>query len=417
VEVDSIPEDIQEKIAPAGSADLVVGLLAGLSQTAIAELCEALGNLPGSPRIVVLQTNPPGQEATINSPAADANSPVSLLPWSVAGPDPTAAQVQSIPAAFHSLFAATEKMSARACCLIASEMESPTPHWICQMLHPLLDSDWDLVLPYYAPRKLQGLLNSSILYPLTRCLYGKTIHNPLGPDVAVSRRLAQRILGANPNSNGNSNLAHPLTSLAPVASCENMQICQVHVGARVYPPMDWMNMSSLIAQVMGSVFLEMERSVACWQRTRGSVSVPTRGEPLPAPEETAALDVNRMVETFQLGVRDLQEIWSLVLPPATLLELRKLSRLKPEQVYMPDDLWARIVYDFALAHRLRTINRDHLLRSMTPLYLAWVVSYARDLETVGAGTVEQRIERLALAYEAAKPYLISRWRWPDRFNP
>jgi len=176
-------------------------------------------------------------------------------------------------------------------------------------------------------------------------------------------------------------------------------------------------MSSLVAQVLGPIFLEMERCAACWQRTRGSMSVPAFGDRFSLPQETATLDLNRMVETFQLGVRDLQEIWSLVLPPATLLELRKLSRMTPDRVYMPDELWTRIVYDFALAHRLRTINRDHLLKSMTPLYMAWVVSYAREMEIAGAGTVEQRIERLALAYEAAKPYFISRWRWPDRFNP
>jgi hypothetical protein len=51
------------------------------------------------------------------------------------------------------------------------------------------------------------------------------------------------------------------------------------------------------------------------------------------------------------------------------------------------------------------------------LYLTWVVSFARDLEGAEATAVEKRIERLALAYEAVKPYLISRWRWPDRFNP
>ena len=164
-------------------------------------------------------------------------------------------------------------------------------------------------------------------------------------------------------------------------------------------------------------FLEMDRSAPCWQRARGSVSVPVRGEFQPASPETGTLDLNRMVETFRLGVRDLQEIWSLVLPPATLFEIRKVSRSAPDQVNMPDELWARSVYDFALAHRLRTINRDHLLRSMTPLYLAWVVSYARELETAGPMDVEHRIERLALAYESAKPYLISRWRWPDRFNP
>jgi hypothetical protein len=163
----------------------------------------------------------------------------------------------------------------------------------------------------------------------------------------------------------------------------------------------------------------MERCAAHWQKTRGSVSLPARGESVSLAEDadSADLNLNRMIETFQLGVRDLQEIWGLVLPPATLFELRKLSRMKPEHVSMPDDLWARIVYDFALAHHLRTINRDHLLRSMTPLYLAWVASYARELENAGPADVEQRIERLSLAYEAHKPYLISRWRWPDRFNP
>ena len=42
---------------------------------------------------------------------------------------------------------------------------------------------------------------------------------------------------------------------------------------------------------------------------------------------------------------------------------------------MADDLWVRIVYDFILAYRLRTLNRGHLLGALTPLYLAWVASH------------------------------------------
>jgi glucosylglycerate synthase len=70
-----------------------------------------------------------------------------------------------------------------------------------------------------------------------------------------------------------------------------------------------------------------------------------------------------------------------------------------------------------LAHRLRTISRDHLLKSMTPLYLAWVASYAHALATEGGAASELRLERLSVAYESSKSYLVSRWRWPDRFNP
>jgi hypothetical protein len=173
----------------------------------------------------------------------------------------------------------------------------------------------------------------------------------------------------------------------------------------------------LLAQILSPIFSDMERNAACWQRMRPSVHVPTIGEPLSVSQDTGTVDISRMMESFQLGVRDLQEIWGLVLPPSTLLELRKLARLPSEQFRMPDDLWVRIVYDFALAHRLRTINRDHLLKSMTPLYLAWVSSYAHDLETAGSTAWEERLERLSVAYEAGKTYLVSRWRWPDRFNP
>ena len=81
-----------------------------------------------------------------------------------------------------------------------------------------------------------------------------------------------------------------------------------------------------------------------------------------------------MIASFQLGYRNLQEVWSLVLSPATILELKRLTRAAAEQFRMPDELWVRVIYDFALAHRLRVMSRDHLLRSLTPLYLAWVAS-------------------------------------------
>jgi hypothetical protein len=419
VDVESIPQQKAEKPALIESADLIVGILADFDAASITNLCGGLRTLNGSPRIVVLQRDSPA----VNGAPADTpqipqeNESIAIMPWSAAGPDPLGAPMQSISIACQTLFAMTEKLNARGCCFVASQMESPEPDWVCQLLSPMIDSEFDLVAPYYAPRKLQGLLNSGIVYPLTRCLYGKRIHNPFGPDFGVSRRLLQKVLKLNRNTNGASSMSHPLASLAPVASCENLDVCQVNLGARVYPPTDWGSMSSLIAQVLGPIFLEMERNAACWQRTRGSLTVPAHGERPLTSQETGTLELSRMVETFQLGVRDLQEIWNLVLPPATLLELRKLSRVPPEKVSLPDELWARIVFDFALAHRLRTINRDHLLRSMTPLYLAWVVSYARELEAAGPAAIEQRIERLALAYETAKPYLISRWRWPDRFNP
>ncbi|MGH9371982.1 MAG: hypothetical protein ACRD15_10680, partial [Vicinamibacterales bacterium] len=75
------------------------------------------------------------------------------------------------------------------------------------------------------------------------------------------------------------------------------------------------------------------------------------------------------------------------------------------------------VYDFALGHRLRVITRDHLLRSLTPLYLGWLASFVLEVRFAPPDEAHARIERLCLAFEAEKPYLISQWRWPERFRP
>jgi hypothetical protein len=122
-----------------------------------------------------------------------------------------------------------------------------------------------------------------------------------------------------------------------------------------------------------------------------------------------------MLDAFHLAYTNLREIWSLVLPPNTLLGLKRLSLTEGAAFRMPDGLWARIVFDFLLAYRLRTINRGHLLGALIPLYLAWVASH---INVTASGTnPERHIEAVAAAFEADKPYLVSRWRWPDRFNP
>ena len=82
-----------------------------------------------------------------------------------------------------------------------------------------------------------------------------------------------------------------------------------------------------------------------------------------------------MIEGFRLAYSNLLEIWSLVLPPNTLLGLKRLSMVDPASFRMPENLWARIVYDFLIAYRLRTINRGHLLGALIPLYLAWVAGH------------------------------------------
>jgi len=324
--------------------------------------------------------------------------------------------LQSVSNAYRRVFAVGSKLGVRACGVIASGDRDATRQWIYRLIQPVLDLGFDFVAPCYTRQKMEGLLNRNVLSPLHRALYGEQLENPMGPDFGLSGKLLQRILGQDSARRGGSE-HNVLAAIASAAACGGFQVCETHLGVRTQRPTDWGNLSTLLAEVLGATFVEMEGRAAHWQSIRGSKTLPRFGSPEASPPDTGTVDVHGMIESFQLGTQNLQDVWGLILPPTTLLELKRLSRVPENQFRIPDHLWVRIVYDFALGHRLRTISRDHLLRSITPLYLGWIASYALEMQTAGLAEVDSRIERLSKAYEDNKSYLVSRWRWPDRFNP
>jgi hypothetical protein len=344
-------------------------------------------------------------------PSADARW--RLLPSSHLMFDP-GAPAQSISEGFRAIFDSTKALGAKACAVIASDPSAVTGAWAAGLLQPALQGGFDLVAPCYARHPFEGVLNRSVIYPLTRALYGKQVRNPLGPDFGLSARLLERVMPLL-TSGALRNRLHPLASLTAEAVTAGMNVCQSHLGTRIYSSPD--DVSSVLVQVMNPLFADVERYAPQWQRVRGSQPVPEYGQAQFVPNPGSPVDVRRLYESFQIGTRNLRDIWSLVLPPSTLVELARMARASAETFRMPDAMWARIVYDFALAWRVRAISRDHLLRAMTPLYLGWVASYAREVEQGDYAFVEGRLEESCMAWESAKSYLVSRWRWPDRFNP
>ncbi len=61
---------------------------------------------------------------------------------------------------------------------------------------------------------------------------------------------------------------------------------------------------------------------------------------------------------------------------------------------MEDELWTRVVMDFACAHKHQRVARNHLLKSLTPLYLARVASFVTETRHLVSSEVEERIERV-----------------------
>lgn len=411
-----IPEVAKHQLERIGSADVVVGiagsLAAGQLRTRAATALQELGPGVGSLRFVfawpgVLPEPAPG--------AAAEDSPVILLPFSP--PALGGAEFWAgISANQRAVLALAASLNARVCIVLGSDLAGLDAHALQLLTYAILDRQCGLVMPIYPVSKYDGLINSGILSPLSRALYGKRVRFPLTFDFAASGSLCASLAHAGPSANAaGPPLLWPVT--VAVTQAAQVPVGQVHVEVHHKVATEGLELSAVLGQLTGSLFNEMDLCASHWQRIRGSQPTPAWGYAPDREPDAPPPDPQPMLDSFLLGSRSLDEVWRLILPPNTMLELRRLTRLAPGQFHMPDELWAGIVYDFALAWRLRTISRGHLVGALTPLYLGWVASYLREVSNLSSTDTEQRLEKMARAWEEKKPYLLSRWRWPDRFNP
>jgi hypothetical protein len=419
-----LSEETKTGIEAVGAADLLIAVAVQVDAEqlrAAAKQCilamnvanptSGLRTVVAFPGVSKVETADKG-EIEGDQAATDAN--LRFLPYTL--PTGDSSRIPSLTAAntYQALFGMARELGVSACAVIGVDLTALETNFLGPMLAPVLEKRCELAMPLYSMGKFDGLLNSSILAPLTRALYGKRVRFPLAPDFCISAKMIPELEVALQRTTAQGqDLFWPATE----AAMRDNGICQVHVDTRHVPTADGVDLSTILAQTVGPLFAEMASNAALWQRVRGSQPVETAGVAVAPPADGHPADTTPMLETFQLGFRNLQEVWGLVLPPVTLLELKRLARVSVDRFHMPDELWVRIVYDFALAHRLRTLSRSHLLGALTPLYLGWVASYALEVGSASPAEAEQRLEKLARAYEDGKPYLLSRWRWPDRFNP
>jgi hypothetical protein len=116
-----------------------------------------------------------------------------------------------------------------------------------------------------------------------------------------------------------------------------------------------------------------------------------------------------MIDRFNLGVVDLIDIWREFLPAEVASLLVEARSMPAARFHIPDEAWVEIVFAFALAAHRRIINKEHLLKSLTPLYIGRTASFVIETRESGAEEVENKIEGLSRLFEEKKNHLIENW--------
>lgn len=311
--------------------------------------------------------------------------------------------------AYRTLFRITELTQARALAVADADLSSITPQWFGELLRPVLDQQYDYVAPFYRRDKYEGTLTSGLVYPLTRALYGRRVRQPIGGEFGISRRLGSRFLNGDVWNTELASYGFDVW-MTTTAIAENFHVCQAHLGGRIHDSTEpTPDLSSVLAQVVGSVFGLMETYDKVWRNVLGSLPAPLLGNPFEPRPDPPPLDVGRHLASYRQAMRDLLPVYERIISLSQLRELNSAAERADAEFALSDEVWVAVIYDFALAYHRRVMDREHLVKSLTPLYLGWVASFARQIENESLLRAESRIDKLCQVFEQLKLYLINQW--------
>lgn len=411
--------EVQEQLEHIGQADIVVGIPSFNNARTIAHVVRAvqagLAKYFPDHKAVIVNSDGGSVDGTmdvVRNTSIDDYSAI-LLHHRVLAVSKIAFPYSGIPgkgSAFRNIFEIAGVLGAKACAVVDSDLRSITPEWIELLVKPVLEGGFDYVSPLYHRHKFDGTITNSIVYPLTRALYGKRVRQPIGGDFGFSGSLAQFYLTLDVWQTDVARFGIDIW-MTTTAIANGFKVTQSFLGAKIHDAKDpGTDLGNMLYQVLSTTFALMETYPKVWMPISGSTPVAAFGFEYTVGLEQVNVNTERMLGIFREGLRSLGEIWLDILGAGDFAEVERLGTLADREFVFPIGLWTRVVYDYALAYHQGRLPVEHLIKSMTPLYVGKTASFILAVQDMGQADAEAEIERLCIEFENSKNYLVSSWK-------
>lgn len=418
----------QHQIKKIGQADLVIGLPTYKNPTEAARVAQVA--LAGAHKFypelrTVLINADAGRKATTRQAVAAQVSNNGAGCYVVTGRYEGLLGQGSATAA---LLDAALALDAKAIVILDSQTQTITPRWIAGLAHLIFEDKADLVLPRYQWTPLAPLcaLNDLIIYPFLRALWGRSVRYPAAPDFALAPRLAMALLDEDvwETEVATFGLSPWLVTYAILGE---WRVAQSALGVKQTPldyvqtwcpPNETRPAKSSPAQfqaqfhdMLNVTLRQMYDYRSHWREVDNFSSFSTltefvsESDTLPVPE----LDPALLLDALALGWIEHRMLWQSILTPENLAQLETLAALPPDRFYFPADLWARVVYDFAVVFNKGDHDPLQVVTSFYPIYQGRLAAFWQEIAGLSFVGREGTIAAQAVELEEMRAYLKIRW--------
>jgi glucosylglycerate synthase len=309
------------------------------------------------------------------------------------------------------LFAKVVELSAKAAIVVDADLESITPLWIRDLGAPIFEN-YDFVAPLYVRHKYDGTLTTNVAYPLTRALYGRRVRQPINGDYGFSGELAKTYIESDlwTETAGNFGIDIWMTT---VAMRSRLSVVQSFMGKpKIHKPKDqYSGLVDLFRDVVETTFELMCRLEGFWTEVKWSRPTAVFGIGLGEVELAPPMEVDTkgLAALFTDGLHKNTHIYSTILHSENLNKVEEVAGLPAAGFEFPTVLWAKVLYDFAVAYKKKVVPVDELVAVLLPLYYGRTLSFVLETQPMNTQQVEEYIEDQCVQFEKTKPYLLERW--------
>lgn len=408
-----LSDDLFTKIKEIDRADVVIGIPSYNNAETIGKVVETIGKglLEYYPNLsVVIINSDGGSSDSTQDVFMKANLPaftqrITTRYKGIAGKG----------SALKTVFEAAELLGVKMCLVMDSDTRSIKPSWIKSFIEPMYLHSYGYVTPHYLRNKHDGTITNALAYPLTRALYGLRIRQPIGGDFGLSGGLVSALNHQRVWDYDSDVLRFGIDIwMTTVAIAEGFRVCQTSLGAKVHDAKDpGADLGPMFIQVVRTLFSLMKKYKVKWEHIEGSEQVEIFGDFHLMEVEKIKVSCPRLLEEFKAGRDDYQGNWQMILSNENFSQVMGLTELSATNFNFPVDLWAKVVYDYAVAYAFAT-DRDQILSSMIPLYYGRTAAFVIESKAVSEELADALVEGIAGIFERMKPYLIERWAAAER---
>jgi hypothetical protein len=402
-------QEVVEQISRIRQADMLVGIPSYNNADTIGHVIETVSeglarHFPDLKAVIVNSDGSPDDATRRAALEAPVLPGISKIVTAYEGPSGKGS-------AFHTIFEVADRLGAQTCIVVDSDLRSITPDWIRLLGEPIYQHNYGFVAPLYSRHKFDGTITNALAYPLMRALYGRSIRQPIGGEFALSGSLAKILSHQNVWESDIARFGIDIW-ITTTAVCEGFAICQAKMGVKLHDEKDpGTDLGPMFRQVVGTIFELMGKYQTKWRIISSYRVAEIFGDYPEKDAEPIDVDLDRLRSRFRENYVRVETLLPNIVSADNWTDLKRLTlNADGEALLFPDRLWARLVYDHAVAYNFSSeVEREDILSSLLALFLGRTAGFISEARSMSDIEVEELVFDAAEAFAMEKRYLVERW--------